>query len=849
MQLNASSKALIGAVLVLIASFAFVSVVTDDSDADTLCSVTLNGNGGTSSDGSSKSYSVISGQGFVLPSNTFAKSGYILIGWSSSSSGAVQWHPGQEMTVSSNKTVNAVWQDLTYDGVIRLGGASKGDSFEAPVIQSAIGGVVDLPLSDDTAYVLMKEVVNRSSIKYTLSVSHCGTVKSSEATRAGTTISADWLTLDISNGGGFTFSGSPTGNGVYAIDVSMKTKGLGGSLGDLDDLLLRWYVVVPVSADSQPVLVFDMDGGSGSVGPMTGPAGTAVVLPSYTDGSGDQISKRGYTLVGWEIPDGRGSRSVYALGSLYTMAFDAVVKAKWVSDPNVLVYSLDGGSLANVQAYVVHDGSSVTLRDSGVSKTGYIFIGWRPMQDHQISYAPGLTIESFGSYYMEAYFVPEGTILSTVTFDPNGGQGTVFSQQVEPGMYVKLPTDLCMVRDGYSFVGWSESSDGDVIGYEDHLIEGDITLYAVWQRNSSPDPGPDEPDPMPVYYDVSFSTNQGMGNYPVQRIQSGGYAIRPADPVREGHVFLGWRSITQSDLWDFRADRVLTDTILQAQWAEHFSFEVDGAKVTVQLKGDYRDMAFDIDWGDIDGAVSEAFGPSVGTAEHTYRCDSYGFITVRSHDSKGDYESRMTYSVEGEHYNPPLVHTVTFDPGNGDPSYRQTVEVGSAVIRPSDPVWEGHSFTGWYSEGSKWDFSTVVTRDMVLTGGWDDIVPEKPTRIAPIASFSVSRTSDGWHLDASGSTNAVSYSWLLDGKVLGSGKEIDVDLDGLSVGTHFVRLVVYSSTGDSDSSTRQIVVQSSEDRPDPSPGDDEGKSWLEENWLIVSAILLLVLIMAVRFWI
>ena len=113
MQLNASSKALIGAVLVLIASFAFVSVITDDSDADTLYSITLNGNGGTSSDGSSKSYSVISGQGFVLPSNTFAKSGYILIGWSSTSTGAVQWHPGQEMTVSSNKTVYAVWQDLS----------------------------------------------------------------------------------------------------------------------------------------------------------------------------------------------------------------------------------------------------------------------------------------------------------------------------------------------------------------------------------------------------------------------------------------------------------------------------------------------------------------------------------------------------------------------------------------------------------------------------------------------------------------------------------------------------------------------------------------------------------------
>lgn len=847
MELNASSKALIGAVLVLIASFAFVSVVTDDSDADTLYSVTLNGNGGTSSDGSSKSYSVISGQGFVLPSNTFAKSGYILIGWSSTSTGAVQWHPGQEMTVSSNKTVYAVWQDLTYTGVSKLGGKDRDITYEAEVIQTTIGESVDLDPSSIASYVYVKEIFSKS-VKYGLSVTYCGDAKSSETTNTNTSVSADWLTLNISSKGEFSFSGSPTRNGVYTVDATVKTKGFSGSYGDTDDLLLRWYVVVPVSADEQPTLVFDMDGGTGSVNSVKGPTGTAIVLPNYTDSNGTQIAKSGYTLVGWEIPDGRGSRSVYALGSLYTIAFDATVKAKWVSDPNVLVYSLDGGSLANVQAYVVHDGSSVTLKDSGVTKDGYTFIGWRPMQDQDIAYAPGLTIESTGSMYMQAYFVKNGTALFTVTYNANGGQGTVYSQQVESGTYVKLPTKLCMVREGYTFIGWSETQNGTNLGTEDYRVLGNKTLYAVWEQNTTPvDP---DPDPQPVYYDVSFSTNQGQGDYPVQRIMSGGYAVKPADPTRDGHVFLGWRSITESDDWNFTTDTVMSDTVLQARWDEHFTVSADGLKVTIELKGIYRDMRFDVDWGDIDGAQSDSIGPSIGKAEHTYGYTSYGYITVYSYDSSPNpYISKMPYSVAGEHYNPPLNYIVTFDPGNGGLFTEQIVDAGKTAIEPEAPVWEGHMFTGWYFEGAKWDFSKTVTRDMTLTGGWDDVVPEVPDKIVPKADFEITKTESGWHLDASRSNNAVSYNWKLDGKVVGSGKTIDVDSEGLTEGKHSITLVVKSSTGHTHDMTQTVTVPSEPVEPEPTPDSEDEKSWIQQNWWIVAVIVVLMAFMAVRFWI
>lgn len=232
--MNGAEKALIGAVIVLIASIAFVSVVSDDSDADTLYSVTLKGNGGSDSNGSTqKSYSVISGQGFTLPSNTFTRDGYILFGWSAASTGAVQWYPGQETTITSNKTLYAVWEDLTYRGIFKIGGSSDDTTAEAGVVQTTVGGAVDLDPSG-TIYSLMKETAyQRTNIKYGLSVSYCGDVKSSEAIGKNISISADWLTLNVSSYGEFTFSGSLTRPGVHTVEVTMKTKGFGGSYGDL----------------------------------------------------------------------------------------------------------------------------------------------------------------------------------------------------------------------------------------------------------------------------------------------------------------------------------------------------------------------------------------------------------------------------------------------------------------------------------------------------------------------------------------------------------------------------------------------------------------------------------------
>lgn len=78
---------------------------------------------------------------------------------------------------------------------------------------------------------------------------------------------------------------------------------------------------------------------------------------------------------------------------------------------------------------------------------------------------------------------------------------------------------------------------------------------------------------------------------------------------------------------------------------------------------------------------------------------------------------------------PPVTQvTVTFQsrvPGE-DPA-TVTVDTGSAVARPTDPVLTGWRFTGWFSDTAytkKWSFDDPVTSDLVLYAGWEKVAAE-----------------------------------------------------------------------------------------------------------------------------
>ena len=73
----------------------------------------------------------------------------------------------------------------------------------------------------------------------------------------------------------------------------------------------------------------------------------------------------------------------------------------------------------------------------------------------------------------------------TISFDANGGSGTMTDQTVTYKVATAIK-DNAFSREGYSFIGWATSADGEKV-YNDKqsvAFTNSLTLYAKWQLNS-----------------------------------------------------------------------------------------------------------------------------------------------------------------------------------------------------------------------------------------------------------------------------------------------------------------------------------------------------------------------------
>ena len=122
----------------------------------------------------------------------------------------------------------------------------------------------------------------------------------------------------------------------------------------------------------------------------------------------------------------------------------------------------------------------------------------------------------------------------TITFDPNGGAGSMEPMSVNPGVGNKL-IDNTFTRENYTFTGWNTAKDGTGKTYADGEtvnFSADTTLYAQWTQN-------------PV---ITFDANGGKWELepgkPIKRyvpVPANSNRIdAPYPPVREGYTFLGW---------------------------------------------------------------------------------------------------------------------------------------------------------------------------------------------------------------------------------------------------------------------------------------------------------------------
>ena len=141
----------------------------------------------------------------------------------------------------------------------------------------------------------------------------------------------------------------------------------------------------------------------------------------------------------------------------------------------------------------------------------------------------------------------------TVTFNAYGGFPTPDEQHVKSGEKAVLPVEP--TRKGYTFAFWYLGEDEqNATAYDfDTPVTENITLTAKWNINK---------------YTVTFNSYGGTPVPPVQEVEYGLTATKPADPTLKGYTFAFWylgEDEQNATAYDF--DTPVTENItLTAKW-------------------------------------------------------------------------------------------------------------------------------------------------------------------------------------------------------------------------------------------------------------------------------------------
>ena len=273
------------------------------------------------------------------------------------------------------------------------------------------------------------------------------------------------MTLPSGNGlsnPGFTFAGWNT-----ATDGSGTEYAPGATITLTSDLTLyaQW---VP------DVYTVTYSPGSGSVTPISaqytvGSAGLVLPAPTYT----------GHTFAGWFTASSGGTLAGLA-GASFSPTQDVTLYAQWAADTYTVTYDAGGGTVSPTQSSFSTGGAALSLpTPSDGSST---FLGWFTASSGGTLVGPAGA--SFSpSKDVTLYAQWQAPAMVTVTFDPNGGTGTVAPITAPAGSTVTVPGVSGLLKPGYTLARWSTSRTGTGTTYtsgSSMTVTSSVTLYAVW---------------------------------------------------------------------------------------------------------------------------------------------------------------------------------------------------------------------------------------------------------------------------------------------------------------------------------------------------------------------------------
>lgn len=245
----------------------------------------------------------------------------------------------------------------------------------------------------------------------------------------------------------------------------------------------------------------------------------------------------------------------------------------------------------------------------------------------------------------------------TITFYPNGGEGTLDSISAEAGQYVVLPSaesaSKSISRKGYKLLGFSDNTDIVYPLYDYKMPYENVKMFAVW-----------EPD----IFTVTYNSNGGTGQLSRAEVRYGDSVPLPKDVsiYRDGLFLTGWAKTDNAKSTLKSLTMPAENLTLYAVWSKkpptakitlHYDDKVQVIEVEI---GSTLDMLDDFgvtkDGEIVSGWYFENSPVRVEDLDVSGDCDLYAkwqsatYITIsvdQSYLNKADIEYKMPLDMTG----------------------------------------------------------------------------------------------------------------------------------------------------------------------------------------------------------
>lgn len=508
---------------------ATLTVVTNETDYTlTLSYNANNGSGAPSSQSATVTTTGTPSKTFTISSTRPTRTGYNFLGWSTSSTAtSASYQPSGSITISSNTTLYAVWQRITYTISYNKGsngtGTNTSDTKTYGVNLTLKGAIFTRTGYTQTgwstsdggglAYGLSATYSANAAVTlypyWTINTYAISYNKGSYGTGSNTSDTKTYGTALTLKGAIFSRTGY-TQTGWSTSDGGSKAYNLSASYTSNAAITLYPFWTI----NTYTISYNKGSNGTGTNTSDTKTYGTALTL------KGAIFTRTGYYQSGWSTSDG-GSQT-YALSASYTSNAATTLYPVWTAYTVTVQYNANGGSLASTHAsgfaidssgYITSNGSrNFQVLSYGASsdpwnynnpeginiyRTGYHIndgIEWNTAAngsgtsfDQDVVYTAtdfasnvgtgNRTIVLYANWKVDTY---------TISYNANGGSGAPSEQTKTYGVNLTLSSTV-PTREGYDFLGWATSSTATTATYQPggtFTTDATTVLYAVWGRSA-----------------------------------------------------------------------------------------------------------------------------------------------------------------------------------------------------------------------------------------------------------------------------------------------------------------------------------------------------------------------------